>query len=392
MPSVHALFGSSNYWGSPVKVGSHHLATGLVRRGWRVGYVSDPISPFHVMKPSSELRQRVQIWRSGGVDDLDGSLWAYVPGAIVVPDPRWPFRHPTVAARWAAASVPRLSRVLTKHGFSTVQLLCIDSLVLVPLAEMVESKCLVYRMADRASGFPDFTPAIARAEAALIARADLVACSSEGLVNHAQDLGASNAVLVQNGVDFDLFSTPTGAIPPEYKDLDGPIAVYAGTVDYWFDDSLIVAAAKALPEVTFVVIGPGGPDSSTLRVQRNVMVLGPRPHASLPSYLQHADVGLIPLRARDLQERLETARSLKLFEYLAAGLPVVATSWTEIERLGSPAVLTQGTGEFVEALESTLASSVDRAEMVDYARGFDWGDSVDLLIANVTKFLGEGES
>ena len=65
MPRI--LFGSHNYWTTPLQVGSHALARAFAARGWDVGYVSDPISPLHLLQGASGvLRQRAELWRGGG--------------------------------------------------------------------------------------------------------------------------------------------------------------------------------------------------------------------------------------------------------------------------------------------------------------------------------------
>jgi hypothetical protein len=59
------LMACANYWTSPFQVGSHHLARGLARAGWTVGFVSDPISPFHwVSSPRQELSKRYDLYRT----------------------------------------------------------------------------------------------------------------------------------------------------------------------------------------------------------------------------------------------------------------------------------------------------------------------------------------
>lgn len=388
MTVERALFGASNYWGSSVKVGSHHLAEGVACRGRRVAYVSDPISPFHLLKPSADLRFRFNIWRHGGIEDLDGSLWAYVPCALVAPDFRGPLKHPRIASGWPSATVPDLSRLLQRRVFASVDLLCIDSLTMAPLAGIVDAACLVYRMADIASGFPGFTPAAARVEEDLATRADLVFCSSLGLLDHARNLGARHVRLLPNGVNFALFSKPISARPPEYREITGPVAVYAGAIDAWLDETLLRSAARALPEVTFVLIGPGRRGRSICRGLSNLISIGPRPYESLPAYLQHADAGLIPFDVKAHGALIEYVRPLKLFEYFAAGIPVVAPAWKEIEALESPARLAGNAEQFAANLKEAIANPDDPEVLRDYARGCDWEKVVDLLLESVESEIG----
>jgi teichuronic acid biosynthesis glycosyltransferase TuaH len=78
------------------------------------------------------------------------------------------------------------------------------------------------------------------------------------------------------------------------------------------------------------MLGPVGTDVSKIRRMTNVRLLGPRPYASVPSYLAAMDVGLIPFKQQPVTYH---ADPIKAYEYLAAGLPVVATDLPALRRL-----------------------------------------------------------
>jgi glycosyltransferase involved in cell wall biosynthesis len=95
-----------------------------------------------------------------------------------------------------------------------------------------------------------------------------------------------------------------------------------------FDENLMFWLAARHPEWTFVVAGKKlerEPDLGRLERLPNVRFVGFQPLEMLPKYLAGMDVCLIPRRHT---EWVKSAFSLKLFEYLGAGKPVVAT-WTE---------------------------------------------------------------
>ena len=170
-------------------------------------------------------------------------------------------------------------------------------------------------------------------------------------------------------------------VPPEYASIPGPIAVYAGYMDAWFDYDLLNRVVAALPNVSFVLIG-GSPAAHTrFAPMRNLHLLGPRPFARLPEYLRAADVGLIPFDVQGHPDVADTKfHPLKLYEYFAAGLPVVATRWRELERLQSPARLCESAAEFSSAVELSLSESPRRAEYERYAQQADWKHRVLRLL------------
>jgi len=66
---------------------------------------------------------------------------------------------------------------------------------------------------------------------------------------------------------------------------------------------------------------PLGVERSALQAP-NLHVLGARPYSQLPAYVQAFDVGIIPYIESPWTR---TVDPLKLLEYLAAGIPVVAS-------------------------------------------------------------------
>lgn len=153
-------------------------------------------------------------------------------------------------------------------------------------------------------------------EAELADRADLILAASPAM---AARFPAAKTRVLPHGVDLDLFQTPV----PRAADLpEGNVAGFYGTLAEWLDYDLIAATARRLPDWHFVFVGPVAADISAIGGLPNVTLLGPRPHAELPSYSQHWTIGLIPFVDN---AQIRASNPLKLREYLAAGRPIVAT-------------------------------------------------------------------
>jgi glycosyltransferase involved in cell wall biosynthesis len=96
----------------------------------------------------------------------------------------------------------------------------------------------------------------------------------------------------------------------------------------------------------------------------NVHFLGPRPHKDLPSLLGRLDVGLMPFVVNDFSRPLVP---LKLYEYMAAGLPVVSTKLPNLAPYRSLIRLSaQDVDSFGVAITETLA--LDRADQAQKLR------------------------
>ena len=122
--------------------------------------------------------------------------------------------------------------------------------------------------------------------------------------------GATRRVsLVQNGVNLEHFRRPR----PRPADLpDAPTAVYVGTLhESRLDIDLICDLAHQLPHANVVLIGPNSLQSQSQRLlaaEHNVHLLGTRPYADVPAYLQHADVIIVPHRVTPFTESLDPDR------------------------------------------------------------------------------------
>lgn len=375
-----ALIACAHHWRSPVQVGDHHIARQLVARGYEVAFVSNPVSPWHVVRRTETVRDRFRNFRAGGERDLDGRLWSYVPGALVVPrrgaglDGRWVMRH------WPLLTLPGLVARARREGFGRVDLLVIREARQSFWIDHLEHDRLVYRVADRDAGFATHTPAVRAEEERLARAADLVVHSAAELASDVAELGARRTFHLPNGVDFAHFADGDPAPPPEYWDLDGPVAVFAGSIEEWVDLDLVALLAGRMPEFTFVLIGPAPPRARALERVTNIRVLGARPFEDLPAYLRHATVGIIPFDRERHGDLVDAVQPLKLHEYLASDLPVVATRWPEIERMASPARLATDPEEWERALRAAAQDPAHDPARAVYARAHDWSGRVDTLL------------
>ena len=371
----------ANYWTSPFQVGSHHLARGFVDAGWKVGFISDPISPLHLLgQARKELANRFQLYRGGGMWDLENKLWAYVPGALATPRNKPLLRSHALEQGWAHLTWPPLGGAVQKQGFGEVDLVYCDSPKHLSWLSQVTRARTVFRVADNTSGFGRTTAAARAAERELAGAADLVVYSAETLKDYVESLKPRRMAHLPNGVNFAHFAKMDVPLPSEYDSIRRPIAVYAGYMDAWFDYDLVNRVVAALPNVSFVLIGGSPLAHARFAPMPNLHLLGPRSFTRLPEYLRAADVGLIPFDVQGHPTLVHSIHPLKLYEYFAAGLPVVATRWRELERLQSPAKLCESAQEFSSAVAASVAEPPRRAEYARFAEQADWKHRVIRLL------------
>jgi glycosyltransferase involved in cell wall biosynthesis len=375
-----ALLASGNYWTSPMQAGSHHIARRLVARGWEVAYITDPISPWHLLG-GVDLGKRAELYIHGGRRDLDGRLWAYVPGALVVPANRPMLRSAWVHSHWQQLSLPNVVRKARQQGFGQVDLLLMDSFSQPFWLDALQAGRSVFRVADRLDHYPKATPAARAAQAHIAAAVDVVAYTARTLEPYVRSLQPQRAIHFPNGLNFNHFTAVQRPCPAEYLDLPRPVVVYVGALDVWFDSELVVQAAMRMPGASFVLIGPSEQIGGRLERLPNIHLLGRRAYADLPAYLQHADVGIIPFDVGRYPELVHGVHPLKLYEYLACGLPVVAVAWQELESLGAPVYLSRNPEQFVEHLRQAVEDRSGAGERIAFAAQADWDRRLEAFLA-----------
>ncbi|MEJ2504323.1 MAG: glycosyltransferase [Gemmatimonadota bacterium] len=353
--------GTANHWGGPVTTGSQQYARLFAAHGWGVAYLSDPISPFHLVRPVSWLynRHKFGLWLQGGERDLEGRLLAYNHLSLLPV-----FNAPLLRSRLAVRrsldlSVPPLRRKLRAEGFGAPDLVWIDHLVFEGLPDRLPPAPLVYRMADDPELFPGpYPPALLRRLPHLLARSDLVVATAHRLVEKASRHRDGEVLYLPNGVHYDHFATP-GRTPPDLAEIPRPRVLYVGSLEPWFDVDLVAQTARAQPRFQFVIVGPARID---LRP-------GPRPYPDIPAYMALADVGMVPFR---ITGAMEAVHPIKVYEYLAAGLPVVSTDWEELRHMQAPIARATTRSDFVQAIGAAVHAPGDRDAGREYARGNAW--------------------
>jgi len=180
-------------------------------------------------------------------------------------------------------------------------------------ANAVNAKTTIYHSCDV---FRDW----ANYEVPMIKRADVVLCTSQYIYDIRKEQH-ENVHLVRNACASELIDlSPT--FPDDLVDIEVPRFLFAGAVGEWVSTYLIKKIAE---KHSTVLVGK----EFGKKISSNVINLGVKPHSELINYYSYSDVGLIPFRTKT--EITQAANPIKVWEYLACGLPVLATSWAEME-------------------------------------------------------------
>lgn len=311
------------------------LLTGLrgVREIDGVSVLSPLVLPFHGHESVRRLNRwllRTQVTRAARKLGMDAPiLWAYVPQAEALIEPLRP---------------------------SLVVYHCVDD--------------VAAQKGVDAEGFR-------AAERRFAARADLVLASAPALAERMRTL-SEHVLYAPNVADTDLFATALDGIDPDpaVAALPRPRLVFHGAiVATKLDLDLLAELAARRPDWSIALIGPRGAgdpgtDLASLEAAPNIHLLGARRPEGLPAVLAAADVGLIPYGVNDLTR---SVFPMKVYEYLAAGLPVIATPLPALAGVEDVEIVTDADAA-IAAIERELASDTPerRRARSQRALGHSW--------------------
>ncbi|HEY9232792.1 MAG TPA: glycosyltransferase, partial [Blastocatellia bacterium] len=216
---------------------------------------------------------------------------------------------------------------------------------------------IVYDWIDALDVFPYDRAMLERNHARGLREAAVVAAVTRQLHEEAMRL-RPDAIYLPNGVEYDRFASDVAiADDPELAALlqsGKPLAGYYGALAEWFDYDLLDEVARRRADWNFLLIGQALDESMSrhrLLERANIMWVGPRPYESLPGYLRAFDVAMIPFAINPIT--LATS-PLKLYEYMAAGKPIITTPMPECQHFAEVNIARHAE-EFAASLDGARA-------------------------------------
>ena len=155
----------------------------------------------------------------------------------------------------------------------------------------------------------------------------------------------------------------------------------------WTDRELLCSAIRAYPECDFVIRGSvENRFARVLKSYPNVRLVGFTGYAELAGIVRRFDLGLIPFKANAIAHVINP---LKMYEYAAAGIPVLASRTRELEHYADIAALADDRDDFVKKIGILLRED-DRGKRIDrrtWAEKNTWNHRVDEYFDFLQRFV-----
>ena len=333
-----------------------HLAAAMAANGYDVYFFST------VFRKSVEGPPHCFVTRqlAEGVNEV--LLYVDAPGSNALHTGLTPLE-------WAAA---RKALADFFAGLGNWPVVLVDHPAWFPILEAARDRAaIVYDCIDNVGAFPGTLGSLAIAEQRLIETADVVVTSSLVLAGTIES--RRSVFFIPNAAETERFSPVASVDPPKKTNL-----LYFGSMAEWFDWEWIDHVARARPDWTIQLVGEVTTASvNPLRTLVNVDFVGEVAYDRLAGYLAGANATILPFRLNDLTH---SVNPVKVYEYLSAGRPVVASAMRELE--GFEWIRRAGSAEEFEAIiaaEVADDTPALRSARSKWAAAHDWKDRARAL-------------
>ncbi|MCW6062210.1 glycosyltransferase [Clostridium sporogenes] len=197
-----------------------------------------------------------------------------------------------------------------------------------------------------------------------------------------------NVYLSRNAVNEGDFILEDDYMPEDLKNIPEPRIVYTGVVYERYDEKLFYDVVDSNPDKSFVVIGPIQ-DGMLKQKRNNLYLLGPKKHSELKVYLKHMQIGIVPYI--DTADMDIACDSIKQYEYIACGLPVITTYMPESAMDKIYTFLANTKDNFNQAIEKCLNLEINKNTLSCFLAENSWNARATLLCSIADNKIMESE-
>ncbi len=218
----------------------------------------------------------------------------------------------------------------------------------------------------------------------------VIVCSQQLFEDKAKFVELERLHLIPNGVHVEHYEAVADTSLPVHKIAEHwtkPVFGYTGTIHGdRVDVSLVAAVAQAYPAATIAMVGPNLLDQAAqqeLDRFSNIVFTGSQRYADLPDIMRAFDVCMVPHLVTAFTESLNP---IKLWEYLAAGKPIVSTNVAGFRDFSNMVFIAGTHEEFVQDLSSALTTAKScTQDRQNVAHQHSWDSRLD----NVLRVLND---
>jgi glycosyltransferase involved in cell wall biosynthesis len=244
----------------------------------------------------------------------------------------------------------------------------------------------IYHIVDEYRGYTGVTSdereRLAAQEAEVLGKVDLSIAASPELVETKRGPGR-DIMLLENGVSSREYESAreNSFAPEDMECIPRPRLGYSGLIGKRLNLDLMSEVAEKREDWSIVFIGKVDSRECLAKISHleslpNVYFLGEKRPADVARYITALDAGLLPYAVNLETEHISP---IKMYEYWAAGKPVIGTSIPSTRRNSSAIGIADTASDFIKKVDQSLSSfdQSDRRRLIALASGNSWQSRVD---------------
>lgn len=363
---------------SSVRVGGHQYANIFAKHGWNVILLSATFNAFKLFARKGQSSEYINVWKNQGLVDEETGIVNLCFAHLLPHHIRysWPF-----AKISHKLYLPNIQKQLYSLGIEKIDLLWLNGNYDWLYRKSIPHRKSIVRIVDNYAGFNAGYNNFHAEMIKTLTESDAVfACSRN--VRDLYQKYRNDIVVIPNGVDYERFSKRALTEPDLLKNIPRPRIIYVGAVAEWFDWELICNLARKKPGLNFVIVGIWEREMPKNGMYpNNVYIVGPQPYETIPGLLSYSEVGIVPFKDCDL---VQGVSPIKIYEYLAAGLPVVTLKWDELENEALPVFFSGNIEEFADGLDKALSHLPEqKMKLQQYAQKCSWEHRLKKILGHI---------
>ena len=226
-----------------------------------------------------------------------------------------------------------------------------------------------------------------------------IVCNSEGTAQEFVSREFKNVLVAHNAVDltdFDIQENKASLRKRLGLSLDMKLVTYVGHLYTWKGVDVLIDAAEASrgnKDTLFIIVGGTAKDVEKYKRiieakgLSNVQLLGHKQKRDIPAYLRASDVLVIP-NVPISKESSEYTSPIKLFEYMASGVPIVASDLPSMRAIVSEHevsfVTPNDAKALAQAIQETIRAHAEAEVRSTLARSlverFSWSSRAEAIL------------
>ncbi len=365
------------HWDTPLRTSKHHFIDRMAKDGHRILYIDTPPSILTFLRRPLFFIQSVCPRIFKAPKEVDKNIWT-MTGFSPFPYHKacfGIFDHLFLNMLNQKFFLHKLKKAMKNLRFESPHLIVYLPFI-IPVLDQIKWQRILFHIIDEWQELPGIPRTMTQLTKEMLQKAGVTIVTSQRLYDRYASF-SKNIHLLRHGTDVELFRPVVDFEVEEddrFKKIQCPRIGYYGAL-HKLDFELIGSVARTRTDWSFIFMGPiKGQQGFKIphNFPKNVYFFDPVERIKLPNFLAGIGVFWMPYLINELTHSM---CSIKIFEVLSAGLPIVISDLVEsrevLQKIGCFACSTK---EHLVQIDRALGMNQPAVRMkrAEFVKDCDW--------------------